>query len=109
MISQTSELEIIVATRNAGKIREIQEALSRLPIKLLSLDEFQNISSIEEMGETYEENAVLKAVSYARQTGSVHWQTIPAWKLMPERSNPACSRRAMPARMLLIRSGPKNY
>jgi XTP/dITP diphosphohydrolase len=69
MIRQTPDLEILVATRNAGKIREIQAALSLLPIKLRSLDDFHNISAIEEVGQTYQENAVLKALGYARQTG----------------------------------------
>jgi len=70
MIRQTPELEIVVATRNAGKVREIQTALFHLPISLLSLDDFQNISSIDEVGETYQENALLKALGYARQTGA---------------------------------------
>jgi XTP/dITP diphosphohydrolase len=70
MIRQTSDLEILVATRNAGKIREIKAALSLLPIKLLSLDDFHNISSIDEVGQTYHENAVLKALGYATQTGA---------------------------------------
>lgn len=70
MIRQTPELEIVVATRNAGKIREIQAALALLPIKLLSLDAFPNISSIDETGQTYRENAVLKALGYASQTGA---------------------------------------
>lgn len=62
-------LEILVATRNSGKIREICEALRSLPVKLRHLDEFPNVSSIEEVGQTYEENAVLKASGYSKQTG----------------------------------------
>src|SRR5882724_712070 len=61
-------LEILVATRNAGKIREIQEALGSLPVKLRNLDEFPNVSSIEEVGQTYQENAALKALGYSKQT-----------------------------------------
>lgn len=68
-ILQAPDLEILVATRNAGKIREIQAALSLLPIKLLTLDDFSSVASIEETGQTYQENAVLKALGYARQTG----------------------------------------
>ncbi len=69
MIRQSSELEIVVATHNAGKVREIQAALALLPIKLLNLNDFPNISSIDEIGQTYQENAVLKALGYAKQTG----------------------------------------
>ena len=65
----TSRLEILVATRNSGKIREIREALPSLPVKLRYLDEFPNASPIEEVGQTYQENAVLKALGYSKQTG----------------------------------------
>lgn len=62
-------LEILVATSNRGKVREIQEALSSLPIKLRYLEEFGKIVTVDEVGRTYEENAVLKALGYATQTG----------------------------------------
>jgi XTP/dITP diphosphohydrolase len=61
--------EILVATRNSGKIREIRDALRSLPVRLRHLDEFPNVSSIEEVGQTYQENALLKAVGYSKQTG----------------------------------------
>ena len=61
--------ELLVATRNPGKICEIQEALSVSPLKLRYLDEFPNISPVDEIGETYLENALLKAQGYSRQTG----------------------------------------
>ena len=61
--------EILIATHNPGKIREVQEALHSLPVKLRYLSEFPNVSSVNEVGQTYEENAVLKALGYARQTG----------------------------------------
>lgn len=61
--------EILIATHNPGKIREVQEALHPLPVKLRYLSEFPNVSSVNEVGQTYEENAVLKALGYAGQTG----------------------------------------
>jgi XTP/dITP diphosphohydrolase len=69
MIRQSRDLEILVATRNAGKVREIQAALSLLPVRLIHLGDFPDIPSIEEVGQTYKENAVLKALGYAKQTG----------------------------------------
>lgn len=68
-MSQTPRLEILIATRNPGKIREIQEMLRSLPLKLRLLDEFADVSPVEESGQTYAENAGLKAQGYARQTG----------------------------------------
>jgi XTP/dITP diphosphohydrolase len=64
----TSGFEIVIATQNPGKIREVHEALHSLPVKLRNLKEF-GVFSVDEVGGTYEENAVLKAVSYAKQTG----------------------------------------
>jgi XTP/dITP diphosphohydrolase len=68
MMSDPPELQILVATRNAGKIREIRAALSLLPIKLVELDQFPGIKSVDEVGQTYEENAALKSLGYARQS-----------------------------------------
>ena len=69
MIRHSSPLEILVATRNPGKIREMHEALRPSQIKLRYLHEFPDVSSIDEVGRTYEENAVLKALGYSKQTG----------------------------------------
>ncbi|HSK70981.1 MAG TPA: XTP/dITP diphosphatase [Pyrinomonadaceae bacterium] len=63
------QMQILVATKNAGKIKEIEELLSDLPIQLRSLKEFENIPEAEETGKTFAENAAIKAKFYARQTG----------------------------------------
>lgn len=65
----TKSLEFLVATSNAGKVREIQRALAGLPVALRSLPELGNTSAVAEIGQTYEENAALKAEGYAKQTG----------------------------------------
>lgn len=70
-MTQNPKPEILIATRNAGKIREIREALRSSPVKLRLLEEFPKVSPIEEIGATYEENAVLKALGYSKQTGLV--------------------------------------
>ncbi len=61
--------EILVATNNPGKIREIQESLQGVSVTLRYLREFGEISGVEEVGATYAENAILKALSYCKQTG----------------------------------------
>ena len=62
-------MEVLIATGNPGKIREIEEALRGIPIRLRYLREFVEISPVEEVGKTYEENVILKALSYSKQAG----------------------------------------
>lgn len=62
-------MELLIATHNTGKIRELEQALRGLPITFRHLTDFPNTSVVEETGNTYKENAVLKAVSYSEQTG----------------------------------------
>jgi XTP/dITP diphosphohydrolase len=64
-----AQFELLLATRNEGKVAELREAFATLPVALRFLQEFRNISEVAEDGETYQENATLKAMSYAGQTG----------------------------------------
>lgn len=64
-------MEIVVATGNTGKIKELKTLLADLPLNLKSLNEFPNIIEAEETGASFAENAVIKARSYALQTK--HW------------------------------------
>jgi XTP/dITP diphosphohydrolase len=61
--------ELLIATRNAGKLREFRSLLSDLPIHLLSLKEFPLTTDVAETGATFAGNAALKARVYAGQTG----------------------------------------
>ncbi|HVE59150.1 MAG TPA: XTP/dITP diphosphatase [Pyrinomonadaceae bacterium] len=62
-------MKLLVATNNAGKIKELDELLADLPIRLFGLRDFENTFEPEETGATFADNAVLKANSYALQTG----------------------------------------
>ena len=62
-------MEILIATKNMGKIREFETLLTDLPIVLRGLNEFKEIEDIEETGATFAENAALKAREYALKTG----------------------------------------
>ncbi|MBN1621583.1 MAG: XTP/dITP diphosphatase [Endomicrobiales bacterium] len=53
--------EIVLATRNKHKVREITEILGSTSIKVLSLSDFKKIPEVVEDGSTLEENAVKKA------------------------------------------------
>jgi XTP/dITP diphosphohydrolase len=63
-------LELLIATKNAGKITELKLLLAPddLPITLRSLRDFPNVVEPEETGSSFAENAVLKAKYYALQT-----------------------------------------
>lgn len=64
---------IVLATGNAGKIRELSAMLAEyVPgIRVLGLADFPEIGDIEETGTTFEENARIKAVAVAAATGMV--------------------------------------
>ena len=57
--------EIVIATKNKGKIAEIKLALKNLPIKVYGLDEFDNVPDAIEDGRSFTENAMIKAKFYA--------------------------------------------
>ncbi len=62
--------ELLVATRNKGKIKELKTLIPRgKNLRLRPLADFQSIPDVEETGNTFEENASLKATSYSTQTG----------------------------------------
>jgi XTP/dITP diphosphohydrolase len=60
---------LILATRNAHKLREIAAILAGAPVELVGLADFPDAPDVEETGETLEENALLKAASAAEHTG----------------------------------------
>ncbi len=64
-------LEVVLATRNQGKVREILDLLSDLPLLVYSLDAFPQIRDLPEDGLTYTENAISKALTVARLTRRV--------------------------------------
>lgn len=69
--TSATQRTLVVATMNRGKLREVRDLLSGLPVHLISLDEFPGIAVAEETGSTFAENAAIKALYYARATG--HW------------------------------------
>ncbi|MBI2916017.1 MAG: RdgB/HAM1 family non-canonical purine NTP pyrophosphatase [Elusimicrobia bacterium] len=61
--------EILIGTHNRHKVQEISHLLSDLPVKVRSLNDFPEVMPVVEDGETLEENALKKSVSYAKSTG----------------------------------------
>ena len=68
-MSSSGKTRLLVATTNAKKLKELQELLADLPVECLSIPDFPEIKTVEETGRTFEENAKIKAMSYAEQTG----------------------------------------
>jgi len=61
--------EIIIATHNPGKLREMQALLASFGVKILSLKDFPALPNVLEDGATFAQNAAKKAKTVARTTG----------------------------------------
>lgn len=61
--------DLIVATRNKGKLLEIRKILEGVDCNIHSLEDFPDLPEIKEDGATFEQNAVKKASTIARLTG----------------------------------------
>ena len=57
--------ELVVATKNKGKLREIKELLKDFDLKITSLEDYPDAPAIEEDGKTFNQNALKKAVTIA--------------------------------------------
>ena len=62
---------ILLATNNDGKITELRSLLVGAAVNFLGLSDFSHVSAVDETGQTFAENARLKAAGYARQTGLI--------------------------------------
>ena len=65
--------KLLIATKNQGKVREYRELLADLPFEVVSLADVGLDAEVEETGATFEENAILKARTYARLSGLLTW------------------------------------
>ena len=61
-------VDLVVATRNKNKLREIMDLLADLDFNVLSVGDFVDIPEIKEDGSTFEENARKKAFQIAQIT-----------------------------------------
>jgi XTP/dITP diphosphohydrolase len=63
--------QLLIATNNQGKVRELQEILSDLRVELVTPTQIGLTLEVEEDGSTYEENAAKKALAFARASGLI--------------------------------------
>jgi len=62
-------MRLLVATTNRDKVREIRSLLAGAPVELLTLRDLPPVVEPEETGETFQDNARLKARYYATHSG----------------------------------------
>jgi len=62
-------IELVIATKNKNKLKEIKAILKGLRLKISSLSDYTAIPRIIENGKTFRENSVKKAVKIAQATG----------------------------------------
>ena len=62
-------MRLLLATTNPHKVREIRGILADAPVELIALSDLSPVTEPEETGLTFEDNARLKARSYAESHG----------------------------------------
>ena len=63
--------DVLIATTNPGKLREIRRILDGVPVNLKMLGDVSNVAAPEETGTSFAQNARQKAIYYAAVTGMV--------------------------------------
>lgn len=69
MPSHMNSPRILLATNNAGKVRELLVLLAGMPFAVATPSDEGIALDVEETGDTFEENAVLKARAFAEASG----------------------------------------
>jgi XTP/dITP diphosphohydrolase len=62
---------VIIATKNRGKAKEFQHMFAPYGYEVQTLLDLPHIEDVEETGETFEENAILKAETVAQELGEL--------------------------------------
>lgn len=65
--------KLLIATHNQGKVQEYRTLLAGLPFEVTYLDAEGITVEVEETGDTFEANAMLKAQAYAALSGLLTW------------------------------------
>lgn len=64
-------MQIVLATSNPHKLKEILQIWGKIPFEVLTLSSFPKIGPIEENGKTFLENALIKARAVSQKTGLI--------------------------------------
>lgn len=63
--------KLVIATKNPGKASEVARILEGAEYEIISLADYPDAPDVEETGETFVENAAIKARAYAEFTGEL--------------------------------------
>ena len=88
---------MILASNNAHKLDEFRAIFADMGIEIIPQSAAGCDFEVDETGDTFEENAYLKAIAVTRATGQAPSRTTPASRSMRSTVRPACTRRAIPA------------
>jgi len=61
-------MDLVIATSNQHKLKELKTLLEDFPLTILSLKDFPGMPAVVEDGKNFYENALKKALTVARQT-----------------------------------------
>ena len=61
--------KILLATRNKAKVKEYSKLLHGIPYEIVSLEDVGIAQDVEESSKTFDENATIKARTYAKLSG----------------------------------------
>lgn len=64
-------MRLVLATRNKGKVKELQELLAGAGVEVVSLADFPDVPEVVEDGDTFQANAVKKAREVAEAVGEL--------------------------------------
>jgi XTP/dITP diphosphohydrolase len=70
-VKRPDSVEIVLATSNAGKVREIVQIVAGLDVRVRPLGDFPGMAPVDEDGDTFRANAEKKARAVHAHTGRV--------------------------------------
>ncbi|MBI4583083.1 MAG: RdgB/HAM1 family non-canonical purine NTP pyrophosphatase [Planctomycetes bacterium] len=77
----TTTPRLLVGTGNRHKVEEIAALLAALPLEVTGCERLPRQPAVAETGATFEENAALKALAFARAAGELPREERPRWVL----------------------------
>lgn len=101
-------MKLILASNNAGKVVEFREILAGTGIEVIPQREAGCDFEVDETGDTFEENAFLKAEAAMKATGLPPSQTTRASRWMPSEASQAYTARDIRATMRIPTSTGAN-